>query len=158
MTMPAPLYPYPSPYLPVPLPLPLPKKDGGCRTVATATTLYRLLMSLDNGRLEQFEAQEAYKNDSARAGASAAEEDKASLSAGRAATPRSGKCGATIFSTTRCTRAQTGQRYLSINSGGRLRTLYPQPKSNTRKSHAQKSASENSLSHSRICCARRSRK
>ena len=57
----------------------LPKKDGGTRTVAIATTIYRLLMQLDNEELEAFEADNAFKNDSAKAGASAviAAEDRA---------------------------------------------------------------------------------
>ena len=57
----------------------IPKKTGGSRTVATATTIYRLLMALDNARLENIEKDEAYGNDSARAGASAstAAEDRA---------------------------------------------------------------------------------
>ena len=57
----------------------LPKKDGGTRTVAIATTIYRLLMQLDNEELEAFEADNAFANDSAKAGASAviAAEDRA---------------------------------------------------------------------------------
>jgi len=57
----------------------LPKKDGGTRTVAIATTIYRLLMELDNEELEDFEATHAFVNDSANAGASGiiAAEDRA---------------------------------------------------------------------------------
>ena len=57
----------------------LPKKDGGTRTVAIATTIYRLLMELDNEELEAFEATHAFVNDSAKAGASGiiAAEDRA---------------------------------------------------------------------------------
>ena len=49
----------------------LPKKAGGVRTVAITTTIYRLLMELDDNRLKDFEKKEAFCNDSARAGASA---------------------------------------------------------------------------------------
>ena len=57
----------------------LPKKDGGSRTVAIASTIYRLLMELDNEELEQFERTNAFVNDSAKAGASGtiATEDRA---------------------------------------------------------------------------------
>ena len=57
----------------------IPKKDGGSRTVAIATTLYRLLMEMDNEEVAEFEAKNAYQNDSAAAGASAvaAAEDRA---------------------------------------------------------------------------------
>ena len=50
----------------------LPKKDGGARTVAIATTIYRILMELDNEELEESEKTNAFRNDSAKAGASAA--------------------------------------------------------------------------------------
>ena len=49
----------------------IPKKTGGSRCVAVSTTLYMLLMALDDGRLKEFEAREAFVNDSARAGADA---------------------------------------------------------------------------------------
>ena len=57
----------------------LPKKNGGTRTVAIASTLYRLLMEIDNEEVAQFESQHAFENDSAKAGASAvlAAEDRA---------------------------------------------------------------------------------
>ena len=57
----------------------LPKKDGGSRTVAIASTIYRLLMELDNDELAAFEASHAFENDSAKAGASGtiAAEDRA---------------------------------------------------------------------------------
>jgi hypothetical protein len=57
----------------------LPKKDGGTRTVAIASTLYRLLMQLDNDSMQEFENRVAYSKDSAKAGASAvdAAEDRA---------------------------------------------------------------------------------
>ena len=57
----------------------LPKKDGGPRTVAIASTIYRLLMEMDNEEVAQFEAANAFDNDSAKAGASAvsAAEDRA---------------------------------------------------------------------------------
>ena len=57
----------------------IPKKDGGSRTVAIASTIYRLLMELDNDQVAAFEAANAYKHDSATAGASAvaAAEDRA---------------------------------------------------------------------------------
>ena len=50
----------------------IPKKFGGSRTIAITTTLYRLLMSLDNQRLADFERQQAYQHDSAKAGADCA--------------------------------------------------------------------------------------
>ena len=57
----------------------LPKKDGGTRTVAIASTVYRLLMELDNQEVAAFEAAEAFECDSAKAGSSAivAAEDRA---------------------------------------------------------------------------------
>ena len=57
----------------------IPKKDGGSRTVAIASTIYRLMMELDNEEVAAFEAKNAYTNDSAKAGASAvaAAEDRA---------------------------------------------------------------------------------
>ena len=39
----------------------LPKKDGGTRTVAIATTIYRLLIQLDNEELETFEARQCLR-------------------------------------------------------------------------------------------------
>ena len=57
----------------------IPKKDGGSRTVAIASTIYRLMMELDNDEVAAFEAANAYEYDSATAGASAvaAAEDRA---------------------------------------------------------------------------------
>ena len=57
----------------------LPKKDGGVRTVAIATSLYRLLMELDHDEVKEFAEAKAYSRDSATAGASAvhAAEDRA---------------------------------------------------------------------------------
>ena len=57
----------------------IPKKDGGSRTVAIASTIYRLLMELDNEGVAAFEAANAFEHDSATAGASAvaAAEDRA---------------------------------------------------------------------------------
>ena len=49
----------------------IPKKDGGSRTVAIASTIYRLLMEMDNEEVAAFEAANAYHHDSAAAGASA---------------------------------------------------------------------------------------
>ena len=49
----------------------LPKKTGDTRTVAIATTVYRLLMQLDNEGMEVYEKANAYHNGSAKAGASA---------------------------------------------------------------------------------------
>ena len=49
----------------------IPKKTGGSRTVAVATTLYRLIMTVDNQKIEEFEAREAHSLDSARKGADA---------------------------------------------------------------------------------------
>ena len=49
----------------------LPKKTGDTRTVAIMATYYRLLMELDNQRLEDFEEKHAYCKDSAKKGASA---------------------------------------------------------------------------------------
>ena len=49
----------------------LPKKDGGTRTVAIASSLYRLLMELDSLEVKEFEAANAFANDSAKKGASA---------------------------------------------------------------------------------------
>ena len=37
----------------------IPKKDGGSRTVAIASTIYRLLMELDNDKVAAFEAANA---------------------------------------------------------------------------------------------------
>ena len=48
----------------------LPKKDGGTRTVAIASTVYRLLMELDNQEVAAFEAAQAFECDSAKAGSS----------------------------------------------------------------------------------------
>ena len=55
------------------------KKDGGSRTVAIASTIYRLLMELDNEEVAAFEIANAFEHDSATAGASAvaAAEDRA---------------------------------------------------------------------------------
>lgn len=74
----------------------LPKKTGGVRTVAILPTLYRLLMQLDNQRLDKFEKENAYRLDSAKAGASAvkAAEDRA-LEAELC--QLQGKCGCTIL-------------------------------------------------------------
>ena len=57
------------------------KKDNGTRTVAIAATAYRLLMSLDNEEIAEFESTNAYEHDSAKSGASAltAAEDRALL-------------------------------------------------------------------------------
>ena len=57
----------------------IPKKDGGSRTVAIASTIYRLTMELDNEAVAAFETENAYEHDSAKAGASAvvAAEDRA---------------------------------------------------------------------------------
>jgi hypothetical protein len=57
----------------------LPKKTGDTRTVAIMASFYRLLMELDDQRLVEFEEKNAYKNDSARRGASsvAAAEERA---------------------------------------------------------------------------------
>lgn len=57
----------------------LPKKDWGTRTVAIASTLYRLLVELDNDEVARPEAEHAYEYDSAKAGSSAlyAVEDRA---------------------------------------------------------------------------------
>ena len=49
----------------------LPNNCGGTRTVATAATLYRLLMELDKEEVKLFEKQNAFENDSATKGASA---------------------------------------------------------------------------------------
>ena len=49
----------------------LPKKYGGTRTVAIASTVYRLLMELDNQEVAAFEAAQAFECDSATAGSSA---------------------------------------------------------------------------------------
>ena len=46
----------------------IPKKIGGSRCVAVSTSPYRLLMALDDGRLKEFEAREAFVNDIARVG------------------------------------------------------------------------------------------
>lgn len=57
----------------------IPKKTGGSRTVAISSTFDRLLMALDDERLKQFESEQAYDKDSAKAGASTsrAAEDRA---------------------------------------------------------------------------------
>ena len=57
----------------------LPKKCGGPRTVAIASTLYRLLMELDNEEVAAYEKLNACHGNSATAGASAvsAAEDRA---------------------------------------------------------------------------------
>ena len=57
----------------------IPKKGGGSRTVAIASTIYRLLMELDNEEVAAFERANAFEHDSATAGASAvaAAEDRA---------------------------------------------------------------------------------
>ena len=49
----------------------LPKKDGGSHIVAIVSTLYRLLMELDKEEVKEFEAANAYVNDSASTGSSA---------------------------------------------------------------------------------------
>ena len=49
----------------------LPKKDGATRTVAMASTLYRPIMELDKEEVKEFEAANAYENDSAATGSSA---------------------------------------------------------------------------------------
>ena len=46
----------------------LPKKDGGTRTVAIASSLYRLLMELDSMEVKEFEAANAFANDSGKKG------------------------------------------------------------------------------------------
>ena len=46
----------------------LPKKDGGTRIVAIASSLYRLLMELDSLEVKEFEAANAFANDSAKRG------------------------------------------------------------------------------------------
>ena len=57
------------------------KRDNATRTVAIAATAYRLLMSLDNEDIAEFESTSAYEHDSAKSGASAltAAEDRALL-------------------------------------------------------------------------------
>ena len=49
----------------------IPKKSGGSRTVAVATTLYRIIMQVDNDKIMTFEEKEAHALDSARKGADA---------------------------------------------------------------------------------------
>ena len=41
----------------------LPKTDGGIMTVAITTTLYRLLMQMDDAKLDNFEKGNAFVND-----------------------------------------------------------------------------------------------
>ena len=49
----------------------LPKKTGGDRTIAIATSIYRLLMTLDHDRIDTYSQSHAYCRDSARKGQSA---------------------------------------------------------------------------------------
>ena len=49
----------------------LTKKDGTTRTVAIASSLYRLLMELDKYEVKQFETLNAFESDPATKGASA---------------------------------------------------------------------------------------
>ena len=49
----------------------IPKKTGDTRTIAIASTLYRLLMQLDHREIERFEEANIYVFDSARKGTSA---------------------------------------------------------------------------------------